>query len=433
MADLSYLLQEETDRICAVLDAHGETKLSQLFRNCYKNTFETTTKPMPDGTTYIFTGDIPAMWLRDSTAQVHQYLPLAAKNAEVADVLEGLIRRQLQCVLYDPYANAFNEEENAHGHIKDIPLQKPMVWERKYEVDSLCFVLQLCSEFYAYTGRTSFLKENLFVTALRSILSLWKTEQYHMEKSPYRFQRPNTKPKDTLTNDGMGTPVAYTGMTWSGFRPSDDACINGYLVPSNMFAAVVLHSIANICSDVLDDADLAAEVTTLEQEIRGGISDYAIVEDKEFGRMYAYETDGMGHYTFMDDSNVPSLLAAPYFGFCKKDDPIYLNTRNYILSKRNPYYYEGKVLRGTGSPHTPEGYVWHIGLVLQGLTATDPAEVRGVLDMLCASDADTGYMHEGVNADDPTQFTRPWFAWANSIFSELVLKYVQTLEDAPDA
>ena len=433
MADISYLLSKETERVCAVLDAHGEKKLSELFRNCYKNTFETTTKRMSDGTTYIFTGDIPAMWLRDSTAQVHQYLPFAAKNEDVADVLEGLIRRQLQCVLYDPYANAFNEEENAHGHIKDIPLQKPMIWERKYEVDSLCFVLQLCSEFYAYTGRTGYLKDELFVSALRQIVSLWKTEQHHMEQSPYRFQRLNAKPKDTLTNDGLGNPVAYTGMTWSGFRPSDDACICGYLVPSNMFAAVVLHSIADVCAEVLDDGHLVDEIKALEKDIREGIEKYAIVDDPELGRMYAYETDGMGNYTFMDDSNVPSLLAAPYFGFCAKDDPIYLNTRKFILSKRNPFYFEGKVLRGTGSPHTPDGYVWHIGLVLQGLTATDPKEVREILDMLCASDADTGYMHEGVNADDPTQFTRPWFAWANSIFSELVLQYVQTLEDAENA
>ena len=423
----------ETERVCAILEARGENKLSLLFRNCYKNTFETTPKQMEDGTSYIFTGDIPAMWLRDSTAQVHQYLPLAAKDEKVADVLEGLIRRQLQCVLYDPYANAFNEEENGHGHVKDIPLQKPMIWERKYEVDSLCFVLQLCAEFYAYTGRTAYLTDGLFADALRAILSLWRTEQHHVDQSPYRFQRTNCPPKDTLTHDGLGNPVVYTGMTWSGFRPSDDACVHGYLIPSNMFAAVCLQKIQPICTDVLQDAVLAETAALLESQIREGIANYALVDDPDYGTMFAYETDGMGNYTFMDDSNVPSLLAAPYFGFCAKEDPVYLNTRRYILSKKNPYYYEGKVLRGTGSPHTPEGYVWHIGLVLQGLTATDPQEIREILDMLCASDADTGYMHEGVNADDPTQFTRPWFAWANSIFSELVLRHAEQLEDASNA
>lgn len=430
MSDLSYLVQEETQRVCGILDAHGEHKLSELFRNCYKNTLETTTKQMPDGTTYIFTGDIPAMWLRDSTAQVHQYLPLAGKNNAVADVLEGLIRRQLQCVLYDPYANAFNECENGNGHVQDIPLQKPMIWERKYEVDSLCFVLQLCTQFYAATGRTAFLTDGLFARAFSAILDLWQTEQHHTERSQYRFQRMHCPPKDTLTHDGLGNPVAYTGMTWSGFRPSDDACDYGYLVPSNMFAAVVLQDAAAICRDVLADNTLYETAMRLEREIRQGIEQYAIVDDPEFGRMYVYETDGMGHYTYMDDSNVPSLLAAPYFGFCAKDDPIYLNTRRFILSKRNPYYYEGKILRGTGSPHTPEGYVWHIGLTLQGLTAVDAQEVRQILDMLCASDAGTGYMHEGVCADDPTQFTRPWFAWSNSIFSELALRYAEELDHA---
>ena len=421
-------LTPEIGRVCAVLERAGEKKLASLFRNCYPNTFETTTKRMSDGTTYVFTGDIPAMWLRDSTAQVHQYLPLTRKNEVVADVIEGLIRRQLQCILYDPYANAFNEEENGHGHVKDRPQQKPMIWERKYEIDSLCFALQLCAEFHRSSGRTAFLTDGLFEKTVRVILDLWKTEQRHGDMSPYRFERDTTKQKDTLSHGGLGAPVAYTGMTWSGFRPSDDSCVYGYLIPSNMFAAVVLDDTAKLLREVLPTNDAADEAETLSKQIRDGIARYGVVDHPQFGKMYAYETDGMGNYVFMDDSNVPSLLAMPYFGFCEADDPLYLNTRRFILSRENPYYYEGKVLRGTGSPHTPEGYVWHIGLVLQALTATDPDEVRDILRMLCASDADTGFMHEGVCADDPSQFTRPWFAWANSIFSELVLRYADALE-----
>ena len=428
--ELKQILQAETERVCAVLERAGETKLALLFRNCYPNTFETTTKRMDDGTTYVFTGDIPAMWLRDSTAQVHQYLPLAGKNADVADVIEGLVRRQMQCVLYDPYANAFNETENGAGHVKDRPLQKPMVWERKYEVDSLCFVLQLCIEFYRSTGRTAFLTDGLFARTMRTILDVWKAEQYHGESSPYRFFRDAKRATDTIGNNGLGAPVSYTGMTWSGFRPSDDGCVYGYLIPSNMFAAVVLDGTAEILREVLHDPDTADEAETLARQIRDGIARYGVVEHPRFGKMYAYETDGMGNYVFMDDSNVPSLLAMPYFGFCGADDPIYQNTRRFILSDANPYYFTGKVLRGTGSPHTPDGYVWHIGLTLQGLTATDPAERLEVLRMLETSDADTGYMHEGVCADDPTQFTRPWFAWSNSIFSEFVLRYAESLEAA---
>ena len=428
MSELKQLLQQEIDRVCGIFERHGEEKLSLLFRNCYPNTFETTAKPENDGTTYVFTGDIPAMWLRDSTAQVHQYLPLTARNSAVADVIEGLIRRQMQCVLYDPYANAFNEEENGRGHVKDRPLQKPMVWERKYEIDSLCFVLWLCCTFCKYSGRTAFLHDDLFRDAFHTILSLWRTEQNHGKDSPYLFIRENCRASDTLSHEGKGAPVAYTGMTWSGFRPSDDACVYGYLIPSNLFAVTVLRETADLIESIPDYASLTRDARSLAEEIDAGIRQYGIVDHPQFGKMYAYETDGMGNYVFMDDSNVPSLISIPYFGYCDAHDPIYQNTRRFILSKENPYYYEGSVLRGTGSPHTPEGYVWHIGLTLQALTAIDDDERMSVLRMLESSDGGTGFMHEGVCADDPNTFTRPWFAWSNSIFSELLLEYAERLE-----
>ena len=428
MSELKQLLQQEIDRVCGIFERHGEEKLSLLFRNCYPNTFETTAKPEDDGTTYVFTGDIPAMWLRDSTAQVHQYLPLTARNSAVADVIEGLIRRQMQCVLYDPYANAFNEEENGRGHVKDRPLQKPMVWERKYEIDSLCFVLWLCCTFCKYSGRTAFLQDDLFRDAFRTILSLWRTEQNHGKDSPYLFIRENCRASDTLSHEGKGAPVAYTGMTWSGFRPSDDACVYGYLIPSNLFAVTVLRETADLIESIPEYASLTRDARSLADEIDAGIRQYGIVDHPQFGKMYAYETDGMGNYVFMDDSNVPSLISIPYFGYCDAHDPIYQNTRRFILSKENPYYYEGSVLRGTGSPHTPEGYVWHIGLTLQALTAIDDDERMSVLRMLESSDGGTGFMHEGVCADDPNTFTRPWFAWSNSIFSELLLEYAERLE-----
>ena len=227
---------------------------------------------------------------------------------------------------------------------------------------------------------------------------------------------------DTLTHDGRGEPVAVTGMTWSGFRPSDDACVYGYLIPSNMFAVVTLGYTAEIMRTVFGDEALALRAEKLAAEIRAGIEKYGVVEHPQFGRMYAYETDGMGHYTFMDDANVPSLMSIPYLGYCSADDETYKNTRAYVLSKENPYYYEGTAAKGIGSPHTPENYIWHIALSMQGLTSTSVDECKELLHMLTTCDADTGFMHEGFHKDDPAQFTRPWFAWSNSLFSEFVLK-----------
>ena len=397
-------------------------KLARMFARCFPNTLQTTITRLADGTTFVITGDIPAMWLRDSAAQVRPYLALAPADAQIADLLEGVVRRQLRYILHDPYANAFNEGPNSHGHQRDLTQMSPLVWERKYEVDSLCYPLQLAYLLWRATGRTSHFDQT-FRDAAKSIVEVWRREQRHHHGSPYRFERPNTIPIDTLSHGGQGSPVAVTGMTWSGFRPSDDACTYGYLVPSNMFAVVVLGYLAEIATQVVGDAALAAEAQQLRDTIEVGIQTYAKVEHPRHGTIYAYEADGRGNYNLMDDANVPSLLSLPYLGYCAKDDPVYLNTRAFILSPDNPYFYRGAVAEGVGSPHTPAGYIWHIALSMQGLTAADPAERERIVDLLERTDAGTDLMHEGFSADDPGQFTRPWFAWANSLFSELVLEY----------
>lgn len=422
-------LRNETEQIACFLRENRHEKIAEMFRKCFQNTIETTTRLMDDGTTYVFTGDIPAMWLRDSAAQVHQYLYFCRNNRVLSDLIAGLIKRQLFYVQTDPYANAFNPEENGNGHIADIPLKGRWVFERKYEVDSLCYVLWLSEEFYRNTGRTDIF-DGTFLSAAELIIDIFTAEQNHESRSAYRFTRRNCPEHDTIHNDGMGAPVGYTGMTWSGFRPSDDACSYGYLIPSNLFAVSVLRRLCDIAENVFDNAELSARASRLAGEIEEGVKKYGIVDHPEYGRIYAYETDGLGNYVFMDDANVPDLLSLPYFGYCPPDDEIYMNTRRFILSSDNPYFFEGKYLSGLGSPHTPPGYVWHIGLIMQGLTSTDPEERREILDMLEKSDAGTGYMHEGVDSDDPRMFTRPWFSWANSLFSEFVLKELVWSEKA---
>lgn len=394
-------------------------KLQQLYRNCYANTLRTAVRPCADGTYFVLTGDIPAMWLRDSAAQVTHYIPLA-KDPAVGAIIRGVIRRQLMYIEIDPYANAFNQEPNGQGHVGDRPPNGPWVFERKYEVDSLCYPIRLLYLYWKETGDTALIDEKL-ETVAAILVKQWQTEQHHFEKSPYRFFRDDAyAPWDTIHGNGMGNPVAYTGMTWSGFRPSDDACEYGYLTASEMFAVVVLGYMREMLETVCRNTDLAAACETLRQQIHEGIQTYCVVEHPRYGRIYACETDGMGHYSMIDDANVPSLLSIPYIGYESADSEVYQNTRRFLLSAENPYYFEGTYAKGIGSRHTPPQYVWPIALAMQGLTSTDPAEKRALLDMLQIADAGTGYMHEGFDVNDPATYTREWFTWPDALFAEFV-------------
>lgn len=414
-------IYQEINRIEAAI--HTQPRLLAAFRQCFLNTLETTVQLLDDGSTFVITGDIPAMWLRDSTAQVRPYVRYAADDADVRRMIRGLIQRQAFYIAIDPYANAFNLEANGHGHQDDITDNNPWLWERKYELDSLCYPVQLCADYVRYTGDTSIFTESLH-QAFTLILDVIEREQRHDTQSSYTFTRKNCPPSDTLGNNGKGAPTKYTGMSWSGFRPSDDSCVYGYLVPANMFAVVALGHVARFADQHYHDAALSARARRLCAEIDAGIQTYGIVDHPRFGRMYAYEVDGYGNYVLMDDANVPSLLSIPYLGYRPVDDPIYCNTRAFLLSEENPYYYEGKYARGMGSPHTPEGYIWHIGLIMQAMTSTDRAEQGQLLEMLLATTAGTHYMHESFDPDDPAQYTRTWFAWANSLFSQWVIEWV---------
>ncbi len=424
MSQFDHILKDQIEKVCNKLLEMGREDLVPLFKNCYPNTLETTTKILDDGSAFVITGDIHAMWLRDSAAQVHHYLPVARENKELADIIEKMINRYSIYLPMDPYANAFNEngDDPFRGHYTDETFRSPFVWERKYEVDSLCSVLFIAYKFWKKVGRTSIFTPE-FKNSMEIILDLWEKEQYHAEKSDYFFRRDTDDETDTLRNDGKGYPVGYTGMTWSGFRPSDDSCLYNYLIPSEMYAVVTLGYAAEIATEIYKDEKLADRCKKLASEIDEGIKKFGIVEDPDFGKIYAYETDGLGNYNLMDDANVPSLMSLPYIGYCDANDPIYQNTRKFILSKKNPFYFEGEVLKGIGSPHTPKDRVWPIALVMQGLTTDNKEEIEEILDMLVNSHAGTFFMHESIDVDDPKKFSRTWFAWANSIFSELVLKY----------
>lgn len=412
--DFFVKLRKETEEI---------PELMEVFENCFSNTLDTTVKRMEDGTTYVITGDIPAMWLRDSAAQLRPYIFLAKENEEIRELIAGLVRRQFKYICIDEYANAFNEAPNGACWEKDDPNQSPWVWEKKFEVDSLCFPIQLAYLLWKNTGETSQFDEN-FEEGIRKILKVFRTEQYHEEKSEYRFERHNGIFQDTLSRDGKGALVkSGIGLIWSGFRPSDDACTYGYLIPSNMFAVVVLGYLEEIAKEVLQDSKIAEEARSLKEEVHTAIEREAKTFVEEFGVIYAYELDGYGMFRLMDDANAVSLLATDYLGY-PADREVLANTRRFVLSEANPYYYKGKKAAGVGSAHTFSGYVWHLSMAVEGLTSETKEEKLQILKNMAATTGGKGVMHEGFHCDDDSVYTREWFSWANAMYVELFLDYL---------
>jgi len=407
-------------KILAFAERITNENLRESFVKCSLNTLTTTVRATANDV-YLITGDIDAMWLRDSSAQVLQYLEIAPETKDVKNLVKGLLRRQFKCVLSDPYANAFNFEANGRGHNEDeCGERNPWVFERKFELDSLCYPLFLASRYYDRTkDKTVFGGD--FIKAAEKILDVFETEQHHAERSSYYHYRPTEVPELSIPERGRGGPCKYTGMVWSGYRPSDDPCVYGYFIPGNAFVAVVMRKLKDIAVLIGDDT-LAARSEKLGKEVERGIAEYGVVHHPKYGDVYAYETDGYGNHNLMDDANVPCLLGLPYIEWCSTDDGIYRNTREFVLSADNPYFYRGSVITGIGSPHTPGPYVWPISLMIEGLTCDDEDRINGIVNKLMQTTDGTGYMHESVNAENASNYSRPWFAWANSLFSYFLIK-----------
>lgn len=417
------LIDRLFEELTARAEKEGHPEFAKQFCTSYADTLEKTVVRNADGTVHVITGDIPAMWLRDSAAQVRPYLYIAAQSEELQEIIGGLVRRQFFYLQIDPYANAFNNEASGACWEKDSDDQSPWVWERKYELDSLCYPIQLAYLLWKNTGYTKHLDEK-FHAGVKKILEIFRIEQNHEEDSEYRFIRTSSNYTDTLSRDGKGALTKpRTGMIWSGFRPSDDACTYGYLIPSNMFAVVILGYLEEIAIKVLKDEELAKEAAAIREEVHAGIEKYGRAVTWEFGEVYAYETDGYGMYNLMDDANVPSLLSMMYLGY-PADPQIAANTRRLILSEGNPYYFAGKAAKGIGSPHTFSGHIWHISLAVQGMTSKTRKEQEEILSTMVATTGGKGMMHEGFHMDNPEIYTRDWFSWANAMYCELFLNYM---------
>ena len=400
--------------------------LAWMFENCFPNTLDTTVHYRKlDGKddTFVYTGDIHAMWLRDSGAQVWPYVQLANSDPELKKMLRGVVLRHWKCINIDPYANAFNDGPTGGNWMSDLTAMKPELHERKYEIDSLCYPLRLAYHYWQVTGDASIFGED-WVQAIKNILKTFREQQRKDGPGPYKFMRRTERQLDTVQNNGYGHPVKPVGLIVSSFRPSDDATTYQFLIPANFFAVTSLRKAAEILTKVNKNEALATECKALADEVEGALKKYATFKHPKYGTIYAFEVDGYGNQLLMDDANVPSLLAMPYLGDMDVKDPTYQNTRRFVWSEDNPYFFKGKAGEGIGGPHIGYDMIWPMSIMMKAFTSQDDKEIAECIKMLISTDAGTGFMHESFHKDDPKRFTRAWFAWQNTLFGELILKLV---------
>ncbi len=406
----------------------ADKELGWLFNNCLPNTLDTTIydeSTSQQKLTYVITGDIDAMWLRDSSAQVWPYLPFMRKDKHLQNLILGLINKQSKCINIDPYANAFYNDPTKKGEwFSDHTDMKPGIHERKWEIDSLCYPIRLAYAYWKETkDATPF--DNEWVRAQENIYKTFVEQQRKENLGPYKFERTTSRGTDTLQVDGYGYPVNPVGLICSSFRPSDDCSIFLFLIPANLFAVVSLRQSAEILRKVKNNTELAANMEALANEVEDAVNKYGIIDHPVHGRVYAYEVDGFGSYLMMDDANVPSLLSLPYLGAVDVNDEVYQRTRRFVLSENNPFYFKGKVAAGVGGPHIGRDMIWPMALIIQALTSTSDSEIRQCIQTLKNTHGDTGFMHESFHKDDSKKFTRHWFAWTNTLFGELLWKVYQ--------
>lgn len=426
IADRRFVSLAVETEIARVSVGTGDPELRWLFANCYPNTLDTTVEMgtldgRPDS--FVITGDIPCLWLRDSAAQVHGYLPLARKDPALQTLFRGLIARHARCILIDPYANAFARDVTAGTPLSwakdDLTTMKPGVAERKWEVDSLCHVVRLAYGYWRATGdRAPF--DARWGEAARTIVATFRAQQRKDGPGPYRFQRATESATDTLILDGYGAPTRKVGLIHSMFRPSDDACVYPFLIPANLFAVAALRWLAVLAHETRGDTALATAAIALADEVDAALRAHGRIGEGA-AAVWAYEVDGYGNKLFMDDANAPSLSSLAMLGCVPRDDALYRRTEVRCWSDANPYFFRGRAGEGIGGPHVGLGMIWPMSLIVRAMSSDDDATIARCLHVLKTTHAGTGFMHEAFGADDPSHFTRPWFAWANSLFGEMIV------------
>ncbi len=417
--------------IVTVTKQIADPQLALIFANCLPNTLDTTVAPgtsegKPD--TFVITGDIDAMWLRDSSAQVWPYLPFCKQDPKLSTLVEGVIRRQTRCILLDPYANAFLPSTSSaplSWSTQDHTDMKPGVGERKWEIDSLCYTIRLAHGYWRATGNTAPF-DSAWREGARTVVKTFREQQRKEGRGPYHFQRAAYAPTDSLPLDGYGNPVRPNGLICSGFRPSDDACTYPLFIPANLFALASLHQLAELANTVCHDTALANDAHSLADEVARALAQHAYLQTPQ-GTIWAYEVDGYGNTLRMDDANAPGLLSLDYLGCVFEGDrSVYQRSRAFALSPANPYFFRGSAGEGIGGPHEGLSYIWPMSIIFRAFSSTDDAEKATCLRTLRNTTAGTHFMHESFWKDDAAKYTRPWFAWANTLFGELILTLART-------
>jgi uncharacterized protein len=421
---ISPAVEAEILRVTGMID---DPELAWIFGNCYPNTLDTTVEMdtvdgKPDA--FVITGDIPCLWLRDSSAQMLPYLHLAKDDEALRTLLRGLIARHSRCILIDPYANAFMKDPTARTDLSwaknDITDMKPGVAERKWELDSLCWPMHLAWRYWT-AARDAAPFDDQWSLAMRAVIRTMREQQRLEDPGPYSFQRPGGSATETLVLSGMGAPTRKVGLIHSMFRPSDDACTYPFLIPSNIFAASALRNMAKVAVETRGDSELALLATTLAHELEVALRRYGRKPGPGGKSVWAYEVDGYGNALLMDDANIPGLSSLPYLGCAALTDPLWRRTAALCWSTRNPYFYRGGAGEGIGGPHVGLGMIWPMSIIMHAMNSDDDTVIRQCLLTLKATHAGTGFMHEAFLAGNPLRYTRSWFAWANGLFGELIL------------
>lgn len=404
----------------------GDPELAWMFANCYPNTLDTTVSmAVVDGKpdSFVITGDIPCLWLRDSSAQLRPYLHLVNKDPRLAELFRGLIARHARCVLIDPYANAFVHDPSARTSLpwakEDDTEMRAGVAERKWEVDSLCYVIRHAFGYWQET-RDPRPFDAQWAESARTIVRTFREQQRKDGPGPYHFQRASKQPTETQLA-GIGTPTRKTGLIHSAFRPSDDACTFPLFIPANLFAVKALRELAEIASRARGDNELAHDATSLASDVEAAARTHGTMTLPSGRQVWAYEVDGYGNKLFMDDANMPSLSSLGWLGCVPRGDALWRSSADAAWSEANPWFFRGTAAEGIGGPHQGEDYIWPMSIICRALSSEDDATILGCLKTLKATHAKTGFMHEAFFKDDASKFTRSWFAWANGLFGELIV------------